>query len=54
MGQILAIRNFNAYTGRYARNTYRRTAEARIGWYLNDWVHERLPVLRGTEHPSLL
>lgn len=45
MGQILTIRNFNAYTGRYARSTNSRTPEAQIGWYLYDSVHEKLPIL---------
>ncbi len=45
MGQIFSIRNFNAYIGRYSRRTTTHTPEWQTGWYLEDAIHEKLPIL---------
>jgi len=45
MGDILNIKNFNLYVGRYSGRPNAKPPEKELGWYLNNAIHERLPVL---------
>lgn len=44
MGQIVNIKNFNLYTGRYSRKSNNKTPEHQIGWYVYDSFLEKAPV----------
>jgi hypothetical protein len=41
----LNITNFNAYTGRYGRETQGKTTEEKIGWSVPNLIEARFPVL---------
>ena len=45
MNQIMDIRNFNAYVGRYSRKPNARHPQHRVGWYVEDLFYTRVPVL---------
>ena len=45
MGQIVNIKNFNLYCGRYSQKANPKTPEKEIGWHIEDNILEKLPVL---------
>ena len=45
MSNIVSSKNFNAYCGRYSRKAKHRTPERKIGWYIEDNLLEKIPVL---------
>ena len=45
MGNIINIKNFNKYCGRYSRKSNPKTPEEEIGWYIFDSLLEKIPVL---------
>lgn len=44
MGQIVNIRNFNKYSGRYSKRPH-KAPEKEIGWYVYDSLIEKFPIL---------
>jgi len=45
MGDIISIKNFNRYCGRYSRKSNSKTPEKEIGWYIYDSLLEKIPIL---------
>jgi hypothetical protein len=45
MSNIVSSKNFNAYCGRYSRRAKPKTPESKIGWYIEDNLLEKIPVL---------
>lgn len=45
MSHIVSSKNFNAYCGRYSRRARPKTPERIIGWYIDDNLLEKIPVL---------
>jgi len=44
MGQIVNIKNFNKYSGRYSKKRH-KVPEKEIGWYVYDSLIEKFPIL---------
>ncbi|MCC6545313.1 MAG: hypothetical protein IT392_12585 [Nitrospirae bacterium] len=45
MDRIILMKNLNAYTGRFSSKNNQKTPEKKVGWYIEDNLLEKIPIL---------